>query len=169
MDFPDRLRAALEAKPEAMGAEHRHVAYRWRDLVDIGETLEAVLVAQGVPRDMPVGIVARNRPFLGAAILGLVTHRRSVTMIYSAQSADAMAGDIAKLRLAAIVADPQDWAPAQVAAAQSAGTLGLAATGDLGNPMKPVDNIASMGAGPHREPPEQPGIELLTSGTTGAP
>ena len=81
MDFPDRLRAALEAKPEAMGAEHRHVAYRWRDLVDIGETLETVLVAQGVPRGMPVGIVARNRPFLGAAILGLVTHRRSVTMI----------------------------------------------------------------------------------------
>jgi len=169
MDFPDRLRAALEAKPEAMGAEHRHVAYRWRDLVDIGETLETVLVAQGVPRGMPVGIVARNRPFLGAAILGLVTHRRSVTMIYSAQSADAMAGDIAKLRLAAIVADPQDWGPAQIAAAQSAGTLGLSATGDLADGIRLVDGIAAMGSGPHREPPAQPGVELLTSGTTGTP
>jgi acyl-coenzyme A synthetase/AMP-(fatty) acid ligase len=169
MDFPDRLRTALGAKPEAMAAEHRGVQYRWRDLVAIGEALDAALMAHGVPSHTPVGIIARNRPFLGAAIVGLVTHNRPVTMIYSAQSANAMAGDIARMRLGAIVADPQDWGPAQIAAAQSAGTLGLAATGDLADPIKAVDGIASMGAGPHREPPAQPGIELLTSGTTGAP
>jgi long-chain acyl-CoA synthetase len=169
MDFPDRLRAALDAKPDAMAVEHRGIAYRWHDLVAVGEALEAALVGQGVPRDAPVGIIARNRPFLGAAILGLVTHRRPVTMIYSAQSADAMAGDIAKLRLAAIVADPQDWGAAQVAAAQSAGTLGLSATGDLGHSISPIDGLAAMGPGPHREPLAQPAIELLTSGTTGAP
>jgi long-chain acyl-CoA synthetase len=169
MDFPDRLRAALTGKPDAMAAEHRGVAYRWRDLVAVGEALEAMLVAQAVPRDAPVGIIARNRPFLGAAILGLVTHRRPVTMIYSAQSADAMAGDIAKLRLAAIVADPQDWSAVQIAAAQSSGTLGLSATGDLAHSISPVDGIAAMGPGPHREPLEQPAIELLTSGTTGNP
>jgi acyl-CoA synthetase (AMP-forming)/AMP-acid ligase II len=71
MDFPDRLRSALEAKPEAMAVEHRGIVYRWRDLIAVGEALEAVLVAQGVPRDAPVGVIARNRPFLGAAILGL--------------------------------------------------------------------------------------------------
>ena len=158
----------MEAKPEAMGAEYRGVAYRWRDLVAIGEALEAILAAHGVPSDVPVGIIARNRPILGAAIVGLVTHYRPVTMIYSAQSPDAMAGDIARLRLAAIVADPQDWAAPQIAAAQSAGTLGIA-TGDLTAPFKAVEGIGTVGAGPHREPPEQPGIELLTSGTTGAP
>jgi acyl-coenzyme A synthetase/AMP-(fatty) acid ligase len=90
-------------------------------------------------------------------------------MIYSAQSAEAMAGDIAKLRLAAIVADPQDWGAVQIAAANGAGTLGLSATGDLANSISPVAGIESLGIGPHREPPAQPGIELLTSGTTGVP
>lgn len=169
MDFPDRLLVAITARPDAMAAEHRHVPYRWQDLVDIGAALEAVLVAQGVATDMPVGIVARNRPFLAGAILGLVTHRRPVTMIYSAQSADAMAGDIAKLRLAAIVADEQDWGAAQVAAAKEAGTLGLVATGDLAEPIRPVSGIDQLGPGPHRAPPEEPGVELLTSGTTGVP
>jgi hypothetical protein len=79
-------------------------------------------------------------------------------MIYSAQSADAMAGDIAKLRLAAVVADPQDWGPAQIAAAQRAGTLGLSATGDLAHTsIRPVDGIAAMGPGPHRESPHNRG------------
>jgi long-chain acyl-CoA synthetase len=169
MDFPDRLLAALTQKPDAMGAEHRHVAFRWRDLVAIGAALEAVLVAKAVPRDAPVGIIARNRPYLAGAILGLVTHRRPVTMIYSAQSADAMASDIAKLGLAAIVADPQDWTAPQIAAAKQSGTLGLSSTGDLSRPIEPVSGIDAMGPGPHRAPPEAPGIELLTSGTTGAP
>jgi long-chain acyl-CoA synthetase len=169
MDFPDRLRAALSGKPDAMGAAFYGTTYRWSDLVDIGAALEAVLVAQGVPTHMPVGVIARNRPFLAAAVLGLVTHRRPVTMIYSAQSADAMAGDIAKLTLAAIVADPQDWAAPQVAAARAAGTLGLATADDLAQPIRPVAGIAALGLGPHRAPPEQPGIELLTSGTTGTP
>ena len=168
MDFPEKLRAAMAAKPEAMGAEYRGVAYRWRDLVAIGAALESVLQAHGVPPGRPVGIIARNRPILSAAIVGLVTHYRPVTMIYSAQSAEAMAGDIARLRLAAIVADPQDWAAPQIAAAQGAGTLGIA-TGDLAEPFGLVDGISAMGAGPHRAAPEQPGIELLTSGTTGAP
>jgi len=169
MDFPDLLRAALTSKPDSWGADVRGARYTWRQLVEIGDALDAALEAAGVPRAAPVGIVARNRPFLAAAILGLVTHRRPVTMIYSAQSPEAMAGDITKLRLAAIVADPQDWGGPQVAAARACGTLGLAATGDLTQPMRPVEGIATLGPGPHREPPAEPGIELLTSGTTGAP
>jgi acyl-coenzyme A synthetase/AMP-(fatty) acid ligase len=169
MDFPDRLLAALTQKPDAMAAEHHGRAYLWRDLVDIGAALEAMLAAKNIPRPMQIGVIARNRPFLAGAILGLVTHRRPVTMIYSAQSADAMAADIAQLHLAAIVADPQDWAEPQIDAARSAGTLGLIATDDLGGAIAVVPGIAEMGAGPHREPPEEPGIELLTSGTTGAP
>jgi acyl-coenzyme A synthetase/AMP-(fatty) acid ligase len=169
MDFPDRLRAALTQKPDAMGAEHRHVPYRWRDLVAIGDALESALEKAGVPRHAPVGIIARNRPFLAGAILGLVTHRRPVTMIYSAQSADAMASDIAKLALASIVADQQDWAAPQIAAAKSTGTLGLVATGDLADAIVAVPGLDVLGPGPHRAPPEEPGVELLTSGTTGAP
>jgi acyl-coenzyme A synthetase/AMP-(fatty) acid ligase len=168
MDFPDLLREALTSKPDHWGADVRGVRYTWRQLVAMGDALEAALATAGVPREAPVGIVARNRPFLAAAVLGLVTHRRPVTMIYSAQSAEAMAGDISKLRLAAIVADPQDWGAPQVEAARAHGTLGLA-TGDLEQPIRPVEGIATLGPGPHREPPAEPGIELLTSGTTGAP
>ncbi len=169
MDFPDLLHAALTSKPDSWGADVRGVRYTWRQLVEIGDALETALVAAGVPVSAPVGVVARNRPFLAATILGLVTHRRSVTMIYSAQSPEAMAGDIAKLRLVAIVADPQDWAGPQIEAARAAGTLGLAATGELGEPIRAVENIAKVGAAPHREPPAEPGVELLSSGTTGAP
>jgi acyl-coenzyme A synthetase/AMP-(fatty) acid ligase len=168
MDFPDQLSAALTAKPKGFAAEFGDVQYSWSDLVAIGDALETVLASAGVPADAPIGVIARNRPFLGAAILGLITHRRPVTMIYSAQSAEAMAGDIAKLTLAAVVADPQDWGDLQVAAAKRAGTLGLA-TGDLDQPVWPVDGISAMGPGPHRAAPPEPGVELLSSGTTGAP
>ncbi|HTJ63717.1 MAG TPA: class I adenylate-forming enzyme family protein [Alphaproteobacteria bacterium] len=168
MDFPDQLAAALTAKRDGFGAEYKEVAYSWGDLVAIGDALEAVLAEAGVPREAPVGVIARNRPFLGAAILGLVVHRRPVTMIYSAQSAEAMAGDLTKLKLAAVVADPQDWGDLQIAAAKGAGTLGLA-TGDLDKPIRRVDGISAMGPGPHRAAPAEPGIELLSSGTTGAP
>jgi acyl-coenzyme A synthetase/AMP-(fatty) acid ligase len=169
MDFPDLLRAALTSKPDSWAADVRGTRYTWRQLVEIGDALEAALVKAGVPMEQPVGIVARNRPFLAAAVLGLVTHRRSVTMIYSAQSAEAMAGDITKLRLAAIVADPQDWAAPQVEAARGVGTLGLSATGDLADPIRPVEGIGTLGPGPFRDPPREPGVELLSSGTTGAP
>ena len=70
MDFPDKLLAALTQKPDAMGAEHRHVAYRWRDLVAIGDALEAALEKAGVPRHAPVGVIARNRPFLAGRYWG---------------------------------------------------------------------------------------------------
>jgi acyl-coenzyme A synthetase/AMP-(fatty) acid ligase len=169
MDFPDQLAAALTAKRDGFGAEFKEVAYTWGDLVAIGDALEAMLVAAKVPADAPVGVVARNRPFLGAAILGLIVHRRPVTMIYSAQSAEAMAGDFAKLKLAAVVADPQDWGELQVAAARRTGTLGIAATGDMDRPMEPVEGVSVMGPGPHRAAPVEPGVELLTSGTTGVP
>ena len=132
-------------------------------LADLAADLDRLLADAGIAIGAPIGIVARNRPGIAAAILGLVAAGRSITMIYAAQSPDAMAGDIARLGLAAIVADPDDWSDAQRAAAAEAGSLAVAAA------LSGGVTVVAAGNGAPRAPFAEAGIEMLTSGTTGAP
>ena len=59
--------------------------------------------------------------------------------------------------------------PADRRCAEYRHALGLVATGDLSDAIAPVPGLETLGPGPHRAPPEEPGVELLTSGTTGTP
>lgn len=141
----------------------------WHDgdaLARIAAELANVLEGAGVAAGSPIGVVARNRPGIAAAILGLVAGGRSITMIYSAQSADAMAADIGRLGLAAIVADPDDWSDLQRKAASRAGSLAVSVS--LPGEVCIVPGTISS-ASEIRAPFPEPGIEMLTSGTTGAP
>jgi long-chain acyl-CoA synthetase len=115
-----------------------------------------------------IGLVARNRPPHAAAIAAQLAAGRPTCMIYSAQSPDAMAADVAALRLAVVIADVSDWTPALRAAVGETGGLGLAIADTDDAEVVSLTDAASH-RGDVRTVPADTAFELLTSGTTGAP
>lgn len=131
--------------------------------------IAAALNAAGVADDAPVGLVVRNRLPHAAAIAGFLAAGRAVSMIYSFQSPEAIAGDVERLNLSAVVAEHEDWTEPVVAAAKRAGSAGL--TIALAEPS--VTRVAGLERrdASRLHAPAEPGVALkiLTSGTTGPP
>ena len=143
--------------------------YSWAELRRYADAIAGILKQAGVPDDRPVALITRNRIAHAAAILGFVGANRTVSMVYSMQSPDAIARDIRDLRAVAVVADQEDWTPAVIAAAASAGSVGIALSMSPDQPVSSVPGLERLGPGPHRPALPDCGLELLTSGTTGAP
>jgi len=169
MMFSEKVRDSFARAPDRRAIEFRGVWYSWGDLAGFAGALDRTLTEAGVPADLPVGVVARNRIFQAATLLGLVAYGRPITMLHAFQSPEALAADIKGLALAAIVADSQDWSGPAIEAARATGTVGLSLTGELAAPIAIVPGLEKLGPGPHRPAPPEPTIELLTSGTTGTP
>lgn len=143
--------------------------YDWGWVRARADEVQQALLEIGIGPDAPVGLCARNRPVFAAALLSLLRDARSIVMIYAFQSPEAIAADITKLKLAAVVADRQDWTEATIVAAKQAGTAAIVLDNDAANPVGKLPGLERVGAEPHRGPFPVPGIESLTSGTTGAP
>ncbi len=169
MEFSDKVRATFSRSPAARAIEFDGVWHNWSELAGIAERLDVMLAAAGVPSDAPVGVIPRNRASHAGALLGLIAARRSFSMVYAFQSPEAKARDIAELRVAALVADAEDWSPELIEAARQAGTVGIALTNNLSDAVALVPGLEKVGSGPFRAPNAEPTIDLLTSGTTGAP
>lgn len=168
----DDLSALVRATLDSGGAEAIAYGGRWRSwawVKRLADQLDEALTAAGVPAGAPVALIARNRPASVAAFAAQIAARRPTSMIYSAQSQAALAADVGALRAAAVLADPQDWTPALIAAAALAGSAGIAVADDEDRPVRPVAGVERVGAGPHHAVAEGVGFELLSSGTTGAP
>lgn len=166
MDFADTLAAALAGYGPRPCIEFERTWYSGDDITHLIEATEAALSAASVAPGEPVGVVVRNRVAHAAAILGFIASRRPVVMIYSYQSAAAIARDVESLALPAILADADDWTPQLRDAVRSAGSAGIAVTGDpLG-----VGVSGSRRPGSRHDPElEKSGLHILTSGTTGPP
>ncbi len=156
----------LKRRAGERALEFRGRWHTWGDLHGHAGRVLALLGAAGVPADAPIGLVARTRPAHCGIILGLIAANRTVSMVYGFQSAQAKAADITARRLPVLVADAEDWTAETIAAARAAGTMGIAVTADT---TAPVPGIETPGAGPFRAPPDEPSLELLSSGTTGPP
>jgi acyl-CoA synthetase (AMP-forming)/AMP-acid ligase II len=135
----------------------------------LGDKLERLLTDHGIAKDMAVAIIARNRPACFAAMAGLFAHARAVSLIYPLQAPAAFARDIRALKVAAVVAVSEDWTDITVAAARETGTLAIDVSADLD--VRVAVPLAGGRVDPartyHRLP--EPGIEMLSSGTTGPP
>ena len=97
--------------------------YSGDEVAAYGVAIADLLRRGGVADGAPVGLVVRNRLQHAAAIIGFLAAGRPVSMIYSFQSPEAIARDIERLELSAIVADRDDWIvtsspPARVPAAR---------------------------------------------------
>jgi long-chain acyl-CoA synthetase len=168
MDFSSTIRENLYTDPTAAAIEFQQQWYSRADIAAIADSIIARLDDAGVAKNAAVGIIVRNRLPHAATILGFVAAQRSFSMIYAFQSPESMARDIENLRFAAVIADRDDWTPTVIEAARNVGSLGIAIS-THGERVALVPELAQLGAGPFAENPDEPGIGVLTSGTTGAP
>ncbi len=167
--FTERFAAALAGYGDGPCIEYDGRWYSGDDVTAYGDAIAAVLRGAGVADDAPVGLVVRNRLPHAAAIVGFIAAGRTVSMIYSFQSAEAIGHDIETLELSAIVADEQDWTDEVVAAAKRAGSAGVALS--LRAPtVVPVSGLERRDPA-RRHADAEPGValQILTSGTTGPP
>jgi acyl-coenzyme A synthetase/AMP-(fatty) acid ligase len=168
-DFSEQLGAALhDARGEAC-MEYKRRVYSRGEIADLADRAEAMLAAAGVPREASVGVVARNRPIHAAVMLGLIAAGRPLCTIYAFQSAEAIAAEVASLGLGAVIADHEDWGTLLTGAAKAAGSAGLMLNWQSAEPITHVAGLERAGNGPFRAPLGEPGLEILSSGTTGKP
>lgn len=162
------LGAALDSYGDGPCIEFERQWISGRAIVALVRGIATVLENAGVPEDAPVGLVVRNRPPHAAAILGFLAGERAVAMIHSFQSQEAIARDIESLGVAAVVADRTDWTQPLVEAARRAGSAGIAlSTTHL--TVEAVAEIERHESYQARSLGAEPGLHLLTSGTTGPP
>ncbi len=134
---------------------------------DTAARLTAAIAATGASSDCAAGFIPRQRPEAAAAFLAMLAARRTMTMIYSYQTVDAMAGDLRKLRVAVLVAHEEDWQEPLIRAAREVGAAGVSLAADGGVLLVP--GLERVTGDNHRLAPPEPSIELLTSGTSGPP
>jgi long-chain acyl-CoA synthetase len=169
MTFTETLGNSLAAYGQASCLEFDGHWFAGTDVTGWIDAISARLREAGVDEHAPIGLVVRNRPVLAAATVGLLAAGRWVSMIYSFQSPESIARDIATLGLAAIVADPEDWTAPVVAAAAQVGSAGVAVR--LAPPQVAlVDGLTRVGnSREHARTDGAVGLHVLTSGTTGLP
>ncbi|OAN42154.1 class I adenylate-forming enzyme family protein [Mycolicibacterium iranicum] len=172
-EVTERLTASIAAALDSYGdracIEFEGRWYTGKEVSAYGSAIAARLRKAGVADDAPVGLVVRNRLQHAAAIAGFLAAGRTVAMIYSFQSPEAIARDLEQVNVSAVVADTDDWTPPVVAAARRIGSAGIAIS--LTEPI--VDGISGLGRrdSSKAHAPAEPGValQILTSGTTGPP
>jgi acyl-coenzyme A synthetase/AMP-(fatty) acid ligase len=159
-------RAALDGPGGDKVIEYDGAVFTRAWMCAVADNLEAELQAAGIGRGGRLGFVARNRPASIAALIGMIANGRTVRMLYAFQSADALARNIEKLDLRAVVINEEDLSSPVLDMAESNGiaviALGQAEEVRLVLPGRP-------GGGDQAAAEAEPCIHLLTSGTTGPP
>jgi acyl-CoA synthetase (AMP-forming)/AMP-acid ligase II len=168
MSLSQRIREVLALDPAAGAIEFEGRWHSWGELAEIARALDAELTAADLGAGTPVGMFLRNEPALIGAALGALISERCVVTLNPHQGDAKLAADLRGLRLAAIVGVAEDWDRPEVRAAAD-GALGLVLTRRPGAPLARAAGLEKPGAGPHRENAPGTAIEMLTSGTTGAP
>lgn len=165
--FCATLAAGLHGYGSAPCIEFERKWYSGNDITGYITSVNDQLARAGVAPGDPVGVVVRNRVPHAAVILGFIAAGRPVAMIYSYQSPESIAHDVAALRLPAILADQQDWTAHVRDAVTHIGSAGIVL---IPEPLA-VETIAVRKQVGDAAPDGTltAGLHILTSGTTGAP
>ena len=166
--FSETLRRALAARgtADALAFSGRWRSWHW--LSRTVDELDRLLAEAGASPRFPAALVARNRPQHVAAMVAQLASRRATSMVYAQQSAQRIAADIAALRLPLVLADESDWTPQLHEAVAASRALGIALD-DREHSAIAGWAQHSRSAGPLATERPAVGMELLSSGTTGAP
>jgi long-chain acyl-CoA synthetase len=134
----------------------------WGWVQGIAHQVREQLEAAGVGY-APVSFIARNHPAALAGLVGLLTQDRTVRMIYAFQSPAAMAASVDKLDSPALVLMEEDLTPGVMEVLERTGATAISLS-EAGARTA----VAGRRKGPALPDPS-PTIDILTSGTTGAP
>jgi len=165
----EHLTAVLAIDPAAPAIEYHERWTTWGELATIGRELDALLLDAGLGAGTPVACLLRTRPEHIGVVLGLLGTERVVVTVNPQQGADKLDHDLRALRPVAVVADDEAWADGHlrtiVDEIEAIGVTVRAAPAGAGR----VGSRRTPGAGPHTEVPPGTAVQMLTSGTTGAP
>ena len=163
----DRIETTLGLDPAAPAVEFERTWSSWGDVARAYYAIGEALGAAGLGRDSRIGVMLRNHAAVVPAVLAVIAERCVVTLNPLFQ-AHKLAQDIATTEVPAIIGLGADLDSPEVAAALAgAGCLVIELTGDRSNPVK-VRQQRTRPAGA-RDQAEDVAVEMLTSGTTGAP
>ncbi len=169
-DLQARIRSTLWNHPDKVALEFEGREWLRRDCTRVADQIETMLSGLLPSRDTPVGLLVRNRPTHLAALWGLVAAGRPVAFLNPFQDPKQIASEIAGLRLAAVIADRDDWANAEIREASRATfTNGIQLGASADDPVKWVDAPQYAGDAAFRAPLPGVAVEMLSSGTSGTP
>lgn len=166
--FSDLLNGVLAIDRDADVIDFQGQWYTWGQLGDTIEAIRGALGQLGLGEGSRVGVMVRNRPSSFAAVLTSVAADACMVSINPLYPEERLIKDIDGLKLPVVIAEQGDLErPGILDALKASGTAVIQLPGTLeGAQLRP--GFETVGADTVRE---QPGviIEMLTSGTTGAP
>ena len=171
MDLAKRIGDILSLDPDANAIEFEGEWRSWGYLREIVDCIDSLLSDAGLEKDAPIGVMLRNRPQHIGALLAIIATRRCLVTLNPSRPAAELSAELLELKLPAIIADAEDWArPELTAAMKELGSLALTLHGDetksVSVDYKPSEKLNSN---QFHAPMPDIAVEMLTSGTTGAP
>lgn len=166
----ERVHGVLAIDPEAHAIEYKGVWHSWGEIARAMDGIERALDAVQLVAGTAVGVLLRNHPPHIAALLSVVTTDRCLVTLNPMLPEEKLIADIRGLKVPALIAESEDWRrPGLVEVAREIGALAIELTGDKASPVGVIEGLeAPRGRGHHKQMPGI-AIEMLTSGTTGAP
>ncbi|WP_174290943.1 class I adenylate-forming enzyme family protein [Sphingomonas bacterium] len=162
------LQDVLTIDPEADAVEFEGVWYSWARLAGTVGDVRAALAGIGLGRDARIGILVRSRPSALAAVLAVVASDACMVSINPLLPDERLAADLSTLALPVVIAERADLSRFAVREAiRAAGSAVIELPGILEG-AKLMGHSTSLPVGMRLT---EPGVivEMLTSGTTGAP
>jgi long-chain acyl-CoA synthetase len=163
----EMIQQALARDPDSPAIEFEGRWHSWGELRRDADRVNALLRASGIDDNAPVAFVPRNRPSSISALLALLAGGRTVRMIYAFQSAQPIARDIVRLQPAAVILDAADIADPIAETLVAEGLAAIVLGEGSIDAVAGAETASRDAAG--RMGPQEPLIEILTSGTTGPP
>jgi long-chain acyl-CoA synthetase len=140
--------------------------FDWGAMRRVAERLAKLIAASGAAAGAPVAFVPRNRPSAFAALLALIANKHTIRMIYAFQSAGGIGRDVERLNPAVIVAAAEDFSEGLIELLRA---RGIAAISICEMDAAAIPGLERSHNAGNIDLPQQPRIEILTSGTTGPP
>lgn len=160
------INRALDRDPAYPAIEYEGRWYGWGELRRCADQLRACLATTGAGKRQPVALLSKNRPWAIAALLGLIADARTIQMVYAFQSGAAIARNLERLKPAILVAHRDDIDGDVLDMLRARGIAAI-----LFDDMMPsaCPGLEASAVTDDTGAPPSPEIQILTSGTTGAP
>jgi acyl-CoA synthetase (AMP-forming)/AMP-acid ligase II len=167
--YEAQIRKVLGERPHETAIDADGAPFTWAEARAVAAGVERTLDEARLAESERVGLMGRNRPAHFAALWGVFVSGRCASMVHAFQPPEALASDLTANRWPVVIGERRDWTAEVVAAADAAGTVGLAFTADADEPLERVTRQAKPGARADRRSDDATVLHLLSSGTTGKP